>query len=79
MERDDKRERKYRIFVKKLNREPLSDGESATLAAQDALTEAFGLNRYPAPARGRPRTNAATAAQTGGVSISGEGDPSCPA
>lgn len=64
MERDDIRERAYRAFIEKARREPAPDDESAVIAAQDALSEAFGLEGYPVPQRGRPRTKAETAAQT---------------
>lgn len=71
MNRDDIREREYCDLVRDLNRAGPPDDEYARIAAQDALTAAYGLDRYLTPPERKRRTNAATAAQTGGVFIEG--------
>lgn len=77
MYNDDIREREYRDLVRDINRAGPPDDEYARIAAQDALTAAYGLDRYPSPPERKRRTNAATAAQTGGVFLSRGGDSPC--
>jgi len=77
MNRDDINEREYRDFVRDINRAGPPDDEYARIAAQDALTAAYGLDRYPAPPKRKRRPNAATAAQTGGVFLSRGGESPC--
>jgi len=72
MNRDDIREREYRDFIEVLNHGPQFDDEYDRIAAQDALTEAYGLDCYTAPHKRNRRPNAATAAQTGGIFYSVE-------
>ena len=77
MHQDDIKEREYRALVKELNRGGLADDEYARIAARDAATRAYGLDRYPAPHKGKGRTKAATAAQPGGAFLSPDGEPTC--
>jgi len=67
MDKDDILEREYRDFVRAVNRERSAFDEYGPLAARDALTEAYSLNRYTAPKKGKPCEQAATAAQQGGT------------
>jgi len=73
MDKEDVLEREYRDFVRAANRERPAFDEYGSLAARDALTEAYGLNRYPASKEGKTREQAATAAQTGGIFVAGDG------
>ena len=61
--------RQCRCFIKSANRSPVPDNEHTPLAAHDALTQTFGLERYPTlPERKRrPRAN-----------IAAGGDSPCP-
>jgi len=78
LHQDDIKERECRDFVSALNREAPTDDEYGVIAARDAVTRAYELDRYPAPHKGKGRTKAATAAQPGGVFLSHEGgSPSC--
>lgn len=71
--------RAYSDFVKKVNSEWPPD-EYCALAARDALTEAYGLNAYHEPPLRKICKHAATtAANEGGVFVSGKGgEPPCP-
>ena len=77
MHQDDIKECECRTLVRELNREGLADDEYARIAARDAATRAYGLDRYPAPHKGKGRTKAATAAQPGGAFLSPDGEPTC--
>lgn len=77
MNRDDMLEQKYQNFVSAANREPLADDEYGRIAARDALTEAYGLNRHPNSKIENRREHAATAAQTGGIFNALGGDSPC--
>jgi len=73
MDKEDVLEREYRDFVRAVNHERKVFDEYGPLAARDALTEVYGLNRYPAPKKGKAREQAAAAVQMGGIFIAGDG------
>jgi len=77
LHQDDIKECECRTLVRELNRGGLADDEYARIAARDAATRAYGLDRYPAPHKGKGRTKAATAAQPGGAFLSPDGEPTC--
>ena len=60
--------RQYQKFAKIANRAPVSDDEYAHLAAYDALTAVFGLERHPAPPK-RKRRHRATPPQIRAVHV----------
>lgn len=66
----------YQDFLKSVNRE-LPDDEYAALAAYDALTAEYNLDRYPTPSAWERLERASTTAQTGGVFLSCGGDSPC--
>jgi hypothetical protein len=55
----------YRAFIKAVNREPPPGDDFPSLAAQDALTAAYGLEGYLEPTERKRRTKAVTASQAG--------------
>lgn len=71
---DDNVERQCREFIRETNRDPLLDDEYGRTAAYDALTAAYGLERYPTPRipKCRPRADLA-AGRRGGVFLCCEG------
>lgn len=77
MNRDDMLEREYRDFVEAANRELLPDDEYGRIAACDALTAVYGLDRGPNPKTEKQRGQAATAAQCGGFFHACGGDAPC--
>ena len=69
----------YRAFVRGMSREPPPDDEYGRIAACDALTEAYGLERYPTPRipKRRPRADRCVERGGGVFSFRGGGEPPC--
>lgn len=75
---DDAKMKKYREFIRKTNREPISDDEYGRISACDALTGAYDLERYPTPRIPKRRPRADRRVERGGGVFSFRGDePLC--
>lgn len=64
--------KKWLAFIKEISRAWPVDDEYEVLAAYDAPTAEYNLDRYPTPTEWKRLQQAATTAQTGGIFASSE-------